>query len=362
MARVTGHVSLRERKQGPVWYVKYRLADGRQVQKLLGPAWIERSRPPEGYYTQKTAEEALQALLADARRGTLPDSKQRSGHTFGDACDEWLRYVEHEQAARAVNGRGLPERRERLACSRSSARTRRWSRSRRSGSRHYRERLLDEGQAQPPDDPEGAGPAVRDPEARQAPRLDRQQPRRGRRAGHREAIGRLQRADPRGGPGGRAGPPRASRTRRSSRSPRSPACGSASCARCAGATSTSPSRRPRARQLHAPPARAAEVRQDPVGAADRPGRDGARRAQPPRAVHRPGRLVFCTELGEPSTTTGSANGSMSRSTRPGLATSGRATSRWCSTTCATRSARSRSRRGRCTTCRRTWGTPTSRRR
>ena len=72
--RVTGHATLKQRKRGPVWYLKYRLADGRQVQKLLGPAWAERGRPPAGYFTRKTADEALQELLADARRGTLADS------------------------------------------------------------------------------------------------------------------------------------------------------------------------------------------------------------------------------------------------------------------------------------------------
>jgi integrase len=96
MARVTGHVSLRKRKRGSVYYLKYRLTDGRQVQKLLGPAWTERSRPPAGYYTRRTADEALHELLTDARRGALPDSR-RSGRTFGEACSEWLRYVEHEK-------------------------------------------------------------------------------------------------------------------------------------------------------------------------------------------------------------------------------------------------------------------------
>jgi integrase len=98
--RVTGHVSLRMRKHGPVYYLKYRLVDGRQVQKLLGPAWTERSRPPAGYFTKRGAQEALEAVLADARRGTLPDSQRRSGHTFGHACAEWLRYVEHDRQRR----------------------------------------------------------------------------------------------------------------------------------------------------------------------------------------------------------------------------------------------------------------------
>lgn len=115
---MTGHASLKQRKHGPVWYLKYRLADGRQVQKLLGPAWTERSRPPAGYYTRKTAEEALQDLLAEARRGTLADSGRRSGKTFEDACAEWLRYVEHDRQRapstlrdyrNVVNGVLLPE-------------------------------------------------------------------------------------------------------------------------------------------------------------------------------------------------------------------------------------------------------------
>jgi integrase len=97
MARVTGHLSLRKRKRGNVWYLRYRLADGRHVQKLLGPAWTERSRPPTGYYTKRTAEEALQQALADARRGTLPGSEPTSGKTFDDACSDWLRYVEHDK-------------------------------------------------------------------------------------------------------------------------------------------------------------------------------------------------------------------------------------------------------------------------
>ena len=97
MARVTGHISLRDRDSGSVWYAKYRLADGRQVQRKLGPAWTEKGRPRDGYFTKKTAQEALDALLSDARRGTLPDSRARSGKTFGDACAEWLRYVEHDK-------------------------------------------------------------------------------------------------------------------------------------------------------------------------------------------------------------------------------------------------------------------------
>ena len=98
MSAVTGHTSMRQRKRGgPAWYVKYRLADGRQQHRLLGPAWVEKGRPPAGYYTRRTAQEALGAILTDARRGTLPDSRARSGRTFQDATAEWLRYVEHDR-------------------------------------------------------------------------------------------------------------------------------------------------------------------------------------------------------------------------------------------------------------------------
>ena len=95
-ARITGHVLLRKGKRGSVYYLKYRLADGRQVKRRLGFAWIERGRPPSGYFTQRMAEETLQAILTDARRGTLAGMKT-TGAKFADASAEWLRYVEHDR-------------------------------------------------------------------------------------------------------------------------------------------------------------------------------------------------------------------------------------------------------------------------
>jgi len=43
------------------------------------------------------AEHELEAILADARRGQLSDPADRSTKTFGEACDEWLRYVKQER-------------------------------------------------------------------------------------------------------------------------------------------------------------------------------------------------------------------------------------------------------------------------
>ena len=92
MARVTGHVFLVDRKAGPQWYAKYRLPSGRQVQQRLGPAHTGRGRCPAGHYTARTAGDALGAILADARRGTL-QAHEATGATFEDAAAEYLRYI-----------------------------------------------------------------------------------------------------------------------------------------------------------------------------------------------------------------------------------------------------------------------------
>src|SRR5215207_408899 len=87
----SGHVFRVERKRGPQWYAKYRLPDGRQVQRRIGPAWKGR-----GYFTKRTAEAWLREVLDQARRGTLP-GLVRTGVAFVEAADEWLRYVEHDR-------------------------------------------------------------------------------------------------------------------------------------------------------------------------------------------------------------------------------------------------------------------------
>jgi integrase len=101
----SGHVVRREGARGPVWYAKYRLPDGRQVQKRLGPAWTGRTRPPAGYVTKRSAEDWLAATLTDARRGTLP-GLVRTGATVADAAAEYLRYIEHDRGRKptTVNG------------------------------------------------------------------------------------------------------------------------------------------------------------------------------------------------------------------------------------------------------------------
>ena len=91
---VSGHVFLVERKRGPVWYMKWRDAAG-QHQKCLGPAWRGKGKPGSGYYRRREAVEALEAKLTDARRGVT--ARTRTGVTFADAAEEWLRHGEHER-------------------------------------------------------------------------------------------------------------------------------------------------------------------------------------------------------------------------------------------------------------------------
>ena len=98
-ANISGHVYLREGKRGSSWYAKYRVGE-RQQKKRLGPAWRERGRPPEGYFTRRSAEAALQEILTDARRGAQTLAPRSIGVTFADASAEWVRYSERERAVK----------------------------------------------------------------------------------------------------------------------------------------------------------------------------------------------------------------------------------------------------------------------
>jgi integrase len=83
----TGSVYRREGRRRPNWYARYRLADGREVRKKIGPAWTGRGRPAAGSFTKRTAEAWLSDVLNQARRGTLPGAV-RTGATFADAAAE----------------------------------------------------------------------------------------------------------------------------------------------------------------------------------------------------------------------------------------------------------------------------------
>jgi hypothetical protein len=91
MAGVSGHV-YRRAERGGRWYAKYRLASGKQTEKVLGPNWKGRGRPPAGHFTRKTAKDELVRIL-DRAQEEAP-YKGDTGATFADAAAEYLRYVE----------------------------------------------------------------------------------------------------------------------------------------------------------------------------------------------------------------------------------------------------------------------------
>jgi len=103
--RATGHVyeKTSPRTGAVSWYVKYRVFDPttggmRQVQKRLGPAHTGKGRPSAGTWTKKAAADRLAEILTDANRGDL-DARfaPSSGKTFGEACAEWLRWLEDDR-------------------------------------------------------------------------------------------------------------------------------------------------------------------------------------------------------------------------------------------------------------------------
>lgn len=94
---ISGHIYLKGGKRGTSWCYRARLPH--EVRKRLGSAWKEKGRPPAGYFTRRTAQAALDALLTDARRGKLPDPG-KTGATFADAAAEWLHYVEYDRKRR----------------------------------------------------------------------------------------------------------------------------------------------------------------------------------------------------------------------------------------------------------------------
>jgi integrase len=93
---ISGHVFRVDLKRRSVWRAKYRLPDGRQVQRTIGRVWTERGRPPDGYFTKRTAHAWLREVLDQAERGVLP-GMVRTGRTFSAAAEEYLRYLAEDR-------------------------------------------------------------------------------------------------------------------------------------------------------------------------------------------------------------------------------------------------------------------------
>jgi integrase len=99
---VSGFVFHRRGVRGDVWYAKYRLPDGRQIKRRIGPAWTERAQPAEGYVSRRTARAWLEEILAQATFGTqvignprvsILQVKEWMGHADIDTTMKYLHYA-----------------------------------------------------------------------------------------------------------------------------------------------------------------------------------------------------------------------------------------------------------------------------
>ncbi len=99
---VSGHVYRVERKRGPVWFAKYRLPDGRQVQKKIGPAWTGRGRPAAGYLTKSMAREFTPEFF-ERWKGDFGSRRRLSNRTL----QKYLVAL-HSIFKRAMKVHGLP--------------------------------------------------------------------------------------------------------------------------------------------------------------------------------------------------------------------------------------------------------------
>jgi integrase len=103
-ARVTGHLQLRRRKEGPVWYVKTRVP-GRtpeHTMRRLAPAHLTGGKPPEGHLTRRQAQDALADMLGDERRKVGQRAYEHGPATFADAAAGFLHHVEHVRGREAA--------------------------------------------------------------------------------------------------------------------------------------------------------------------------------------------------------------------------------------------------------------------
>lgn len=96
MAEVTGSLWRKDGKRCDTWVARLRV-DGDPVKRTLGKVWTSKGRPAAGFLTEAMASEALNDLMADLRRGREVVQGRKTGKTFGNAADGWLRYLRVEK-------------------------------------------------------------------------------------------------------------------------------------------------------------------------------------------------------------------------------------------------------------------------
>src|SRR2546430_51501 len=75
--------------------MRVRLPFGGEERKAIGPAWTARGRTPDGYFTRRSAQAALDAHLTNLRRGDATPTRTKA--TFGDAAEHWYTHRSHSE-------------------------------------------------------------------------------------------------------------------------------------------------------------------------------------------------------------------------------------------------------------------------
>jgi integrase len=104
VSRPSGFVFRLEKTRGASWWAKYRLPDGTQVKRKIGPAWTGRGRPAEGHFTKRLAEDWLHDRLEELRQSEVAvpaaASHARVSVTFAEAAAEYLRFSEEDRGCK----------------------------------------------------------------------------------------------------------------------------------------------------------------------------------------------------------------------------------------------------------------------
>jgi integrase len=104
----SGALLVVERDRGPSYYAKWRDSTGRQVKRLLGPAWVERNgngwkrrrgRLPDGQLDERAAFVAM-ATAIETHEATLEVRPVKRSATFAEAAALWLHHLEHVEGAK----------------------------------------------------------------------------------------------------------------------------------------------------------------------------------------------------------------------------------------------------------------------
>ncbi len=113
MVRPSGHLQVKGKRGNRAFYALIRDAEGRH-QRKLGAAWVKDSgkrtprgavkwiardgSKPDGYLTPADAEARLGEMLAAApRKAAKRAAPATADMTMRGACDEWLRWAEHDR-------------------------------------------------------------------------------------------------------------------------------------------------------------------------------------------------------------------------------------------------------------------------